>query len=511
MFTKKNLIMNRKIICLLALLLAMGQSGCKKFLNVKPLDRLSGNAFFQDKNDIEDNLWDTYGLLRDKLGSCPFLPNAGDVRSGMMAESPEEKGRDYVHYVSQNDLATFISRRGDDGLYHWKELTLWQGFYKVIQASNNLYYELGREAIEGVSATDVKRYQAEAVFLRCISYWLMIRVWGDVPYYTDAYHKDALPREKMVTVAKNCLDDLAKVKDDLPWGYSDPAFIGVRATKGALLALMMELDLWNAGFDKANAKGYYQQAADMGAELTNSGEYELLDLKDYTKLFQGRTKESLFEIAQNSNYNEIIRYNTFSDLVLHFPYKRPVATHQWSYSYYRASFLTMLFPSGQPDARVQYWFDENMLADNGDFQYLKFVNIYAITDQEDYNPDGNVIIFRYADGILLYAEALAELGGHDGEAIAQLNKIRNRAMANPYAGAGGAPLKDAIFAERARELMGEGHYYFDLLRTGRIFNPQWCYYPLTQLQFDQGGWTWPLDPSVQNQNPFVQLNTYWLK
>jgi hypothetical protein len=59
--------------------------------------------------------------------------------------------------------------------------------------------------------------------------------------------------------------------------------------------------------------------------------------------------------------------------------------------------------------------------------------------------------------------------------------------------------------------MGEGHYYFDLLRTGRIFNPQWCYYPLTQLQFDQGGWTWPLDPSVQNQNPFVQLNTYWLK
>ena len=91
MFTKKNLIMNRKIICLLALLLAMGQSGCKKFLNVKPLDRLSGNAFFQDKNDIEDNLSDTYGLLRDKLGSCPFLPNAGDVRSGMMAESPEER------------------------------------------------------------------------------------------------------------------------------------------------------------------------------------------------------------------------------------------------------------------------------------------------------------------------------------------------------------------------------------------------------------------------------------
>lgn len=503
--------MNRKIICLLALLLALGQSGCKKFLNVKPLDRLSGNAFLQDRKDVENYLWDNYGLLRDKLGSCPFLPNAGDVRSGMMAEAPETKDRDYVHYVSDNDLATFISRRGNDGLYHWIELTRWQGFYKVIQAANILYYEVGTRNINGLSETDKKRYQAEAVFLRCISYWLMIRVWGDVPYYTEAYLSDPLPREKMVTVAKNCLDDLNKVKDDLPWTYGDPAYVGVRATKGALLALMMELDLWNAGFDKANKKSYYQQAVDMGTELVNSRQYDLLPLSDYRQLFQGRTKESLFEIAQNSNYNEIIMYNTFSDLVLHFPYKRPVSTHQWSYSYYRAAFLSMLFPSGQPDARIQYWFDENMLANNGDFQYLKFVNIYAITDDEDYNPDGNVIIFRYADGLLLLAEALAELGGRDADAIAKLNIVRGRAMANPYAGAGGDALKDAIFAERARELMGEGHYYFDLVRTGRIFNSKWCYTPLTQLQFDQGGWTWPLDPSVQDQNPFVQLNTYWTK
>ncbi|HEY9258427.1 RagB/SusD family nutrient uptake outer membrane protein [Chitinophaga sp.] len=502
--------MNRKIICLLALLLAIGQSSCKKFLNVKPLDRLSGNAFLQDKKDVESYLWDNYGLLRDKLGSCPFLPNAGDIRSGMMAEPKETANRNYVHYVSENDLATFIKVRGGDGLYHWEELTRWQGFYKVIQAANILYYEIENRKIADLSEADKKKYRAEAVFLRCVSYWLMIRVWGDVPYYKDAYFSDPLPRENMVTVAKNCLDDLKRVKDDLPWSYSDPAYVGVRATKGALLALMMELDLWNAGFDKANAKAYFQQAADMGNELVNSGQYQLLLLTDYRKLFQGRTKESLFEIAQNANYNEIIRYNTFSDLVLHFPYKRPVSTHQWSYSYYRASFLSMLFPSGQPDARVQYWFDENMLADNGDFQYLKFVNIYAITDNEDYNPDGNVILFRYADGLLMLAEAEAELG-HDAPALTALNQIRSRALATPMSGITGPALKDAIFAERARELMGEGHYYFDLVRTGRIFNSKWCFYPLTQLQFDQGGWTWPLDPNVQEQNPFVQLNTYWTK
>lgn len=502
--------MNRRIICLLALLSVVPGS-CKKFLDVKPLDRLSGNAFLQTKQDVENNLWDTYGLLRDKLGSCPFLPNAGDVRSGMMAESPEEKQRNYVHFVSENDLANFIAIRGNDGLYHWNELTKWQGFYKVIQAANNLYYELGVRKIGGVSEAQAKAYQAEAVFLRCVTYWIMIRVWGDVPYYTDAYHIDPLPRENHVTVAKNCLDDLMKVKDDLPWNYGNAAYLGVRATKGALLTLIMELDAWAAGFDKANAKKYFQQAVDAGTEVVNSGQYSLLPLSEYRQLFQGRTRESLFEIAQNSNYNEVIRYNTFSDLVLHFPYKRPVATHQWSYSYYRASFLTMLFPPGSPDGRTQVWFDENMFADNGDFQYLKFVNIYAITDDEDYNPDGNVIIFRYADALLLLAEALAEVGGRDDDAIARLNEVRTRAFAAPVSGLTGEALKDAIFAERARELMGEGHYFFDLVRTGRIFSSKWTYRPFTQLQFDQGGWTWPLDASVQNQNPYIQLNLYWLK
>jgi hypothetical protein len=152
-----------------------------------------------------------------------------------------------------------------------------------------------------------------------------------------------------------------------------------------------------------------------------------------------------------------------------------------------------------------------MFADNGDFQYLKFVNIYAITDDEDYNPDGNVIIFRYADALLLLAEALAEVGGRDDDAMARLNEVRTRAFAAPVSGLTGEALKDAIFAERARELMGEGHYFFDLVRTGRIFSSKWTYRPFTQLQFDQGGWTWPLDASVQNQNPYIQLNLYWLK
>lgn len=492
--------------------LAFSQTGCKEYLNVKPIDRLAGNSFFQNRQDVENNLWDIYGGIRDKLGNSPLLPWAGDLRSGMMAPSPQVNGRSYRVLVPMNMLNTIIHDSNIDywDLFRMYSFDEWAPFYKVVQSANILYYELARKPIEGLSDKDVKHYQAEAVFLRCISYFFMIRLFGDVPYYTDAYHEGPLPRMDMVQVANNCLDDLAKVKDDLPWEYTEPAYRGVRASRGSIIALMMNFDLWNAGFDKANAKKYAKQAADLGKELVDSKAYELLPMKDFHKIFKGRTKEGLFEIAQNSNYGEIIMYQTFPDMVLHFPYKRPVSSHHYSFCYFRSSFLKRIFPPGEPDLRTEYWFDENMMSDDGNFQYLKFTNIYAISDGEDVNPDNNLIIFRYAGAILLRAEALAILGQND-EAIKMLNMVRTRSQATLYAGAGGQPLKDAIFAEQAKELMGEGHYYFDLVRTGRVMDPNWDYYPLTQNEFNLGGWTWPLDPAAQYKNPYVQLNTYWLR
>jgi len=510
--------MNRRIIYLLVLLLAIGQGGCKKFLDVKPLDQLSGNSFFQDRNDVEDNLWDTYGLIRDKLGTCPFLPASGDLRSGMMAKSPEDGdgNRNYLNYIPQNQLNTLVTS-GDangnmDGTFHWGNLTTWEPFYQAIEAANILYDALERGQVQGLSAADVKRYEGEAVFIRCISYFIMIRIWGDVPYYTTPYQQDALPRMDMVQVAKNCIDDLSKVVNDLPWTYSDPAYLGIRASRGSALALLQELAMWNAGFDKANAQQYWQETADWGEQIVKSNAYALLPIEQFHTIFQGRTQESLFEFAQNSNYGEIIMYQTFPDMVLHFPYKRPAATHQYSFTYFRPDFLHMLYPD-QSDARIQYWFDQDMYAGNGNFQFLKFTNIYAISDGEDVNPDGDIMMFRYAGAILMTAEAYADLGGTTNETEAKklLNMVRGRSNALPYTGAGGKVLQDAIFAERAKELMGEGHYYFDLVRTGRVMDPTWDFYPLTQAQFNERAWTWPLNASVQHNNPYIQLNSYWLQ
>jgi len=98
----------------------------------------------------------------------------------------------------------------------------------------------------------------------------------------------------------------------------------------------------------------------------------------------------------------------------------------------------------------------------------KYVSPGAASKVEN---QANLIVLRYADVVLIYAEALAR-SGRTGEAIEQLNKVRERAGASTYAGVGDidAPsLEEAIWAERLRELYGEQDRRWDLLRQGRFF------------------------------------------
>jgi hypothetical protein len=140
---------------------------------------------------------------------------------------------------------------------------------------------------------------------------------------------------------------------------------------------------------------------------------------------------------------------------------------------------------------------------------LKFAQNAFATGEEDSNPDNTFMIFRYAGEILLCAEAMAELG-QDNEAIALVNKVRDRAEASQYSGSGGQDLKDFIFLERSRELMGEGHHYFDLVRTRRILSSEWSYNVLTLDKFNRGAWTWPISSDALTNNPFMTLNAYWV-
>lgn len=504
----------RRLIYLLILVFALpAMNGCKKFLNVVPLDNESGNNYWKTKKDVEQFTLGLYNILRSKTAIGSYFFVVGDLRCSPWKQTEGGSyNRTYITHLATNDLNDLLSQDAStwDPYFGFTEITRWQDFYQLIQGANLEYTKVDGVPDPSMSAQDKDKYKAEAVFLRCLSYFLMVRVYGDVPYYTNAYQSAPLPRTNMVTVLQNCIKDLGPVTENLPWTYTDPANRAVRAMRGSALVLQMHMYMWLAGFDDPNKEKYWQAVDSLGAHLLNDnqGAYELLPLEETKEIFDGRSKEGLFEIPQNLNYGESFGYSTFSDLVLHYPHKQP-ASNSKSYMYPDTKFLNQVYPSGQPDKRVDYWFEpDEMYKTDGSFEYLKYTNIFA-QEGEDVNPNDNLIVFRLPDAILLRAEALNDLG-KDDEACTMLNLVRARAGATPYKGTG-SDLSDEIYWERCRELLGEGYYFYTLVRTKKILDPKYCWHPMTVEAFKEGAWTWPIDPSALDHNPFMTLNNYWLK
>jgi len=505
----------RKYFAILLLSLTVS-TGCKDFLTVEPLHKISGNAYWKSRSDVEAFTLDLYLQFRNKLTSTSFLPATGELRSGFIRSainvntntSPEQKRRLVYESFAVNDLKNILTSGKAWNDMNFVSITTWRDFYKVIQGANILIDRLDTE-IPGMSERDKDPYRAEAAFLRSLAYFMMVRIYGDVPYYIAAYTKDMLPRENMVSVVNKCIEDVARYKDGAIVSFSDPSYRAVRATKGALLDLLMNMNMWNAGFDEENAEEYYRAAADYGKELMDLNAYQLVPIENFREVTRGRSTEGIFEFNQSVNYSGAANYLAFfGEMMLKFPNKGSGDNNASSHAYFKPAYLAKLYSVGTSDKRYSLWFNPSTInAANGNFELLKYKGEIAAATGPFAIPEYGVMIFRYAEALLLRAEALAELGEEE-EARKVVNMVRRRAGALDIVESGQA-LKNAIFLERGRELMGEGHLYFDLIRTGRILNGEWTDNPLTQDQFNRGGWTWPITSEAVINNPLITLNSYW--
>lgn len=503
--------MKKVIIYTIIIAAAFCLPSCKKFLDVQPLDKLTGNNFFQSKEDVVANIYNLSRIVFSKYNETHFVGATGEYRSGEVlyeSQSDLAPAREFVEILGKNNLLFLISGGRPWDFYNFGRITDWTAYYQAIQGANILIAKLD-EGIPGVSETEKNSFKAEAAFIRSLSYFTMVRLYGNVVYYTDAFHSVAQPRENFVSVLNKCIADLKTHKNNIAWTYTDPSLKGVRASRGSIVALMMEMNMWNAGFDPNNAQKYYQETADLGKELISSNAFRLLPINEWATVIKGRSDESLFEFYRSINYGDAnANIAPIADMFLHYPYKRPEYTHRVSFAYYRGEYMQKLFQDGS-DKRITSWFNEDIFADNGKFMMLKFAQNSFSTGEEDANPDNTFMVFRYGGEILLAAEALADLG-EDAESIKLLNMVRDRAQASKYTGGGGSALKDFIFYERSRELIGEGHHYFDLVRTKRILSNQWSYNVLTADKFSRGAWTWPINSGALNNNPYMVLNEYWV-
>lgn len=504
---------------ILIFLMAMTLSSCS-LLYSEDEEKLSGSEFWDGASQADVNSFanSMYVSLRTAtMQDAAFFPFSGDFRCAPIDTQLKKTTSDgkFVTALSTNDLNLLRSTYTSDKAPYADGIMRWQDFYQVVQSANIMIKEVDRASISDLQK---KAAKAEAVFARCLTYFLLVRNFGAVPYYTNAYNSAPLPRTDMITVLKNINNELQALLDNDPTQLVLPmartgSDKGIKASRGAVLALLMHVNMWLAGFDSTSKNVYYQRVSDCGEQLVNNngGSYELVPIAQMTNtVFKGASDEGIFEIAQNISYyaqNEVFRTEAvYSDYVMYTPF----TGKSYSKIYYTYDFLSKVFPAEDKDDRVTYWFDKNIYntLEDGKKEITKFKNIDTYGDDKVTSNSGNYILFRLADAVLLYAEALAELGTDDSKACELLNRIRTRAGASTVQ-LSGQELKDAIYWERVRELIGEGQYFYDLVRTKKVCNSNYCWHTITLSQFNEGAWTWPISRNALNNNTNMELNQYW--
>lgn len=480
---------NNKLVCVLLASLALLFS-CKKILDPEIIELPTAANAITSASDVEKGIASAYSLLRTVVPDKVFL--MGDMRADVFSSYSQSSNVRVETNIATNTASALFNNGGGN----------WNQFYTAIAQCNLLLEKI--PAITTYDDAVRRRHIGEASFIRALTYFYLVRFWGDVPLNLKSVNIDNLsrtPQEEVFNQIKADLD-VAIANLELDYGAGDRA---VRATKGAAWAI------------KAHVLGWLQDFS--GCEklcdsVITKGPYSLVtDTSNLLSIFVGKSTEGIFEFNFDANLREVQK-NRVYNRTLGRPWYNDQSDGGGGSDRYllcptRQQINTMFTP-GARDARLFTWFirETYLQGVNEDRIFLgkyRTLQLKGDTSTQNIN-ESNIIVTRLPDIMLLRAEALATPAvGRSAEAIMLLNKVRERAYAAPYTGGGN--LQDTILLERKKELLGEGQYFFDLVRTrkldkdSKITDGDW---------FRKGAWLLPIDQTIIAKSNFlITQNEYW--
>lgn len=457
----------------------------KKFIDLLPISSVSVDVVYKTDKDYLDALTATYNTLQQQYQNFYIF---GDVR-----------GDDSWQSIYKNNSWSFSDAfviSSSDPLMH----STWQNYYQAIFRINTIL-----EKIKDVDVSVVKnkeRYIAEAKFLRALSYFDLVRIFGDVPMIItslsieEGYQKG---RENLDNIyAKVIIPDLLAAENGLPLKYSGND--AGRPTKGAAKAILGRVYLTLKDFQKTEAK--LQEVTTIGYSLLPN--YN--DLFDYTK--NEHHSEYIFDIEYEQGIGEGSRLtNAFAPNSQPFTSFFGIGGNGDEQNSPTQVLINLFDPKDRrKDVTVGVtggFFNRDSvfikLPSNTNQTYTKkyITPVVAANDSR-----ANWKVIRYADVLLMYAEALNE-NGKTNDALGYLNMVRTRAGLAGYSNTTKEDTRDKIYLERRLELSFEGVRWFDLLRTGQAYAVMQKYgmlpymtvfpVPLSQIQLIN-------NPSIYPQN-----------
>lgn len=444
------------------IVLAFSGAGCSDdFLDRKPKGQLTFDTFF----DTQDHaIWSVNAIYQQyrswEMSGFPWIGLTDVISDDAEKGSVADDGPG----MRELDQFTFDASNGI-----FKEA--WVGHYHTIFRAN-----LAIENIPGIDMNPALRTRliGEARFLRAYAYLRLVQWFGDVPLIdrqlTDAeyYNQPRAPKEEVYLFIEN---DLLEAINALPEKSAYASADLGRATKGAARGMLAKLYMVKHDFTKA---------AEQAEAIITSGQYILLPRYGDNFLQSGEHgTESLFETSAVATQAPIagpgaIAFNMIQgvrgDPNLGWGFNRP------------SDNLIQAYEAGDPRRQATILYEGEVLPDGSSIiqpnpdiinaRYNQKAWVPAHAGLQDNGP-GNIRLLRYADILLLAAEAFNETG-NQAKALDYLNQVRRRARGSnnfilpDITTMNQNELREIIYDERRVELAMEQNRWFDLARWGRI-------------------------------------------
>lgn len=464
---------------LFAGLLMIGLSSCKKdFLDIPSETNLTTNTFFKTQADFEKAVNGAYAPLRT-LYNNPAANNSSAYFMGEMHS-------DNTHYIlNPNFRATIDQEQVADFIYDAASAIATNKYttnYLIIARANQVLAQIDNIDFDATVKSNLK---GQALFLRALSYFELVQYFGKVPLHltpVSSFSEAALPLSGVDSIYDQMIADASQAASLLP---NKSAQQPGRGTSGAAKTLLGNVYM---------VSKKYALAETVLKEVISSAQYNLLP--DYAAVFNPANKnnsESVFEVQYKEGSEGFA--SNFINPFLPQPISAGEITTLFAANGVNPGNVQALSVEGYntptPDLIAAYETgDERKDASIGFVtaggKTYPFIKKYLHPHAQFGVTNDNWPVYRYAEVLLLLAEALNEQG-KSSEALTYLNQVRARAgLGNITSTAG---LKDVIMNERRAELAFENKRWLDLVRTGTAVsvitaygqrvkaNPAAYYYP----------------------------------
>ncbi len=484
-------------------------------LDSTPSDRYTVDTFWQSVEGTEAAMTGCYNVLTHSgmLNLDPLLEDTA---------TPNEYN--YNNASGWNEIALGTHTANSSGVIKNR----WNACYEGIGRCNTHLDRLPN----AVASSDERKVQmeGEARFLRALYYYMLVTYYNGVPLILDIpqMSQGSLPRNSREEVVNAIINDLDKAAECLDWKWASKANAG-RATKGAALALKARLLLFEAS-PLVNTTGdvsKWKAAADAAKEVIDNASKAGYGLyANYRKLFLPENEHScecIFDVEYSKTKNTPVNsYNVYSiqyrnnapllDLVNSYETADGKAHGKTDYaSLDPRCQATIFYPGSTFLGKAKS--TANQICQFTGFAFKK-LTIYdnQARDSDDSNGETNYMFIRYADVLLMYAEAENEVESTPSDDIYDaLNAVRKRAGIQEIqkGSLGKDEMREAIRHERRIEFAGEGLYYNDIRRwkiAEEVMNDEICDYSGTALAiraFDpERDYWWPIpaDQLLLNKN-----------